>query len=97
MLQRILKKWLRRLRKSRGLKKAIKVRGGNVHRDAERAFRQQEILRQKRTIVKLMVVSWRLKEIKPPTPEEYRSFFYNYPMTWKYILEVQKKYWRENI
>jgi hypothetical protein len=44
-----------------------------------------------------MVVSWRLKEIKPPTPEEYRSFFYNYPMTWKYILEVQKKYWRENI
>jgi hypothetical protein len=40
-----------------------------------------------------MVVSWRLKEIKQPTPEEYKAFSYNYPMTWKYINEIQKKYW----
>jgi hypothetical protein len=93
MLQRILKRWLRRLRKSQGLKKAIKARGGNDQRDAERVFRQQDILRQKRTIIKLMVVSWRLKEIKQPTPEEYKAFSYNYPMTWKYINEIQKKYW----
>lgn len=97
MLQRILKRWLRRLRKSQGIKKAIKARGGNLQRADARVFRQQEILRQKRTIIKLMVASWRLKEIKEPTPEEYKSFFYNYPMTWKYILEIQKKYWRENI
>ena len=93
MLQRIFKRWLRRLRKSQGLKKAIEARGGNTQRDAERVSRQQEILYRKRTIIKLMVVSWRLKEIKPPTPEEYKSFFYSYPMTWKYITEVQKKYW----
>jgi hypothetical protein len=94
MLQRILKRWLRRLRKSQGIKKAIKARGGNLQRDAERVFRQQEIVRQKRTIIKLMIVSWRLGEIRQPTPEEYRSFSYNYPMTWKYILEIQKKYWQ---
>ena len=94
MLQRILKRWLRRLKKSQGIKKAIKARGGNLQRDAERVFRQQDILRQKRTIIKLMVISWRLKEIRQPTPEEYKSFSYNYPMTWKYILEIQKKYWQ---
>lgn len=97
MLQRILKRWFRRLRKSQGVKKATKARGGNTQRADARVFRQQEIRRQKRTIIKLMVVSWRLKEIKQPTQDEYREFFYNAPMTWKYILDVQKKYWRENI
>jgi len=93
MLQKILKRWLRRLRQSRGLKRAIKDRGGNPQRDAERVLRQQDILQKKTTIINLMVVSWRLKEIRQPTPEEYKSFSYNYPMTWKYILEIQKKYW----
>jgi hypothetical protein len=93
MLQKILKRWLRRLRQSRGLKRAIKDRGGNPQRDAERVLRQQDILQKKRTIINLMVVSWRLKEIRQPSPEEYKSFSYNYPMTWKYILEIQKKYW----
>jgi len=93
MLQKILKRWLKRLRQSRGLKRAIKDRGGNPQRDAERALRQQDILQKKTTIINLMVVSWRLKEISQPTPEEYKSFSYNYPMTWKYILEIQKKYW----
>lgn len=90
----ILKRWLRRLRKSQGIKKTIKARGGNLQRDSERVFRQQDILLKKRTIIKLMIISWRLKEIKQPTPEEYKSFSYNYPMTWKYILEIQKKYWQ---
>jgi hypothetical protein len=93
MLRRILKRWLRRLRKSQGIKKAIKARGGNLQRADERIFRQQDILRKKRTIIKLMVISWRLKEIKQPTPREYELFFYGAPMTWKYILEIQKKYW----
>ena len=93
MLQKILKRWLRRLRQSRGLKRAIRDRGGNPQRDSERALRQQDILQKKRTIINLMVVSWRLKEIRQPSPEEYKSFSYNYPMTWKYILEIQKKYW----
>jgi len=93
MLQKILKRWLRRLRQSRGLKRAIKDRGGNPQRDAERVLRQQDILQKKTTIINLMVVSWRLKEISQPTPEEYKSFSYNYPMAWKYILEIQKKYW----
>lgn len=93
MLQKILKRWLRRLRQSRGLKRAIKDRGGNPQRDAERVLRQQDILQKKTTIINLMVVSWRLKEIRQPSPEEYKSFSYNYPMTWKYILEIQKKYW----
>jgi hypothetical protein len=93
MLQRIFKRWLRRLRKSQGIKKAIEARGGNDRRDAERVYRQQEILHRKRTIINLMVSSWRLKEISEPSPEEYRHFFYNYPMTWEYISKVQKKYW----
>jgi len=50
MLQKILKRWLRRLRQSRGLKRAIKDRGGNPQRDAERVLRQQDILQKKRTI-----------------------------------------------
>jgi len=71
----------------------IKTYLSNPQRDAERVLRQQDILQKKRTIINLMVVSWRLKEIRQPSPEEYKSFSYNYPMTWKYILEIQKKYW----
>jgi hypothetical protein len=75
-----------------------KKRGGNAGRLLQRSLRKHTILQEKTKVTSDLVRSWGLGEIGRPTEEE-RMLFYLYPgtLTWKYILEVKKKYWHGNI
>ena len=97
MLLEILKKKLRRLKKQRIIHKAENVRGGISCRILARLDRQNRIRVEKKKVKDDLIYSWRLGEIKPPNHEEYKRIFSEEVLTWKFLLELQKKYWRENI
>ena len=97
MLLEILKKKLRRLKKQRIIHKAENVRGGISCRILARLDRQNRIRVEKKKVKDDLIYSWRLGEIKPPSHEEYKRIFSEEVLTWKFLLELQKKYWRENI
>ena len=97
MLLEILKKKLRRLKKQRIIHKAENVRGGISCRISARLDRQNRIRVEKKKVKDDLIYSWRLGEIKPPNHEEYKRIFSEEVLTWKFLLELQKKYWRENI
>lgn len=90
---------LRRLKKKLIVYRETKARGGDAMRVLNRLDRRIGIFTEKRRIREDFMNSWRLGEIKTPTEEE-RKKIYSYPanlLTWKFLLELQKKYWRENI
>jgi len=97
MLLEILKKKLRRLKKQRIIHKAENARGGISCRILARLDRQNRIRVEKKKVKDDLIYSWRLGEIKPPSHEEYKRIFSEEVLTWKFLLELQKKYWRENI
>ena len=97
MLLEMLKKKLRRLKKQRIIHKAENVRGGISCRILARLDRQNRIRVEKKKVKDDLIYSWRLGEIKPPSHEEYKRIFSEEVLTWKFSLELQKKYWRENI
>ena len=97
MLLEILKKKLRRLKKKRIIHKAEAARGGTSCRILARLDRQNRIRVEKKKVKDDLIYSWRLGEIKPPNHEEYKRIFSDEVLTWNFLLELQKKYWRENI
>jgi len=97
MLLEILKKKLRRLKKIRIIHKAEAARGGTSCRILARLDRQNRIRVEKKKVKDDLIYSWRLGEIKPPNHEEYKRIFSDEVLTWNFLLELQKKYWRENI
>jgi hypothetical protein len=97
MLLEILKKKLRRLKKKRIVHKAEAARGGISCRILARLDRQNRIRVEKKKVKDDLIYSWRLGEIKPPNHEEYKRIFSDEVLTWNFLLELQKKYWRENI
>lgn len=97
MLLEILKKKLRRLKKQRIIHKAENARGGISCRISARVDRQNRIRVEKKKVKDDLIYSWRLGEIKSPTVEEHKRIFSEEVLTWKFLLELQKKYWRENI
>ena len=97
MLLEILKKKLRRLKKQRAISNAEDARGGISCRISARVDRQNRIRVEKKKVKDDLIYSWRLGEIKPPSHEEYKRIFSEEVLTWKFLLELQKKYWRENI
>jgi hypothetical protein len=97
MLLEILKKKLRRLKKKGIVHKAEAARGGTSCRILARLDRQNRIRVEKKKVKDDLIYSWRLGEIKPPNHEEYKRIFSDEVLTWNFLLELQKKYWRENI
>ena len=97
MLLKILEKKLRRLKKQHIIRKAEDARGGIACRISARADRQNRIRWDKKKVKDDLIYSWRLGEIKTPTAEEHKRIFSDEVLPWKYLLELQKKYWRENI
>jgi hypothetical protein len=93
-LLKLIKKKLRTLRKRYILKKCIEKAGGKDLRDTLRNERLQKIRTLKRAEINSLVNSWKLKEISPPTEEEYYKFFFETSLTIDYINSVIKKYWR---
>jgi hypothetical protein len=75
------------------ISRRVKSMGGEEVRISLRKERLLKIRKEKENIVSMMVGSWRLKEIKPPTEEEYYKFFFTQPMTIKYLRDTVKKYW----
>ena len=94
-LLRTLKKKIRTLRKRYILKKCIKEAGGNEVRNKLRNERLLKIKEVKRGEIDSLVMSWKLKEIKPPTNEEYYNFFFDVPLTLSYIDSTRRKYWED--
>lgn len=90
-----LKMTLRRWFRSRWLEKAIKARGGREQRDLERKARMKAIRDQKEAIARGLMLSWNLKEIKPPRTEElYRDIrFFHHHFTLKQLEEIEKWHW----
>jgi len=97
MLLEILKKKLRRLKKQRVIHKAEAARGGTACRISTRTDRQNRIRCEKKKVKDDLIYSWRLGEIKSPTADEHKRIFSDEVLTWNFLLELQKKYWRENI
>ena len=97
MLLEILKKKLRRLKKKRIIHKAEAARGGTACRISTRTDRQNRIRVEKKKVKDDLIYSWRLGEIKSPTADEHKRIFSDEVLTWNFLLELQKKYWRENI
>ena len=97
MLLEILKKKLRRLKKQRIIRRAEDARGGISCRISARVDRQNRIRREKKNVKDALIYSWRLGEIKTPTKDEHKRIFSDEVLPWKFLLELQKKYWRENI
>jgi hypothetical protein len=92
-----VKKILARIRKEYILLRANSSRGGSISRDLERIDRLTSIRNKKSIIRRDFVNSWRLGEIKEPTEEERKKIFSDTFITHEFLMELQKKYWRENI
>jgi hypothetical protein len=95
-LLRTIKRKIRTLRKRYLLKKFIKEAGGNEVRNQSRNLRLIKIRQDKRSEIASLVTSWKLKEIKPPTDEEYYKFFFENSLSLSYINSVRRKYWEDH-
>jgi len=94
LLQRI-KKSFSAFKKRMIINKRIKELGGDQARKKLREERLLNIRKEKLLITSMMVNSWKLKEIKSPSEEEYYKFFFTQPMPIKYLRDTVKKYWDE--
>ncbi len=70
--------------------------GGNDERLRLRKERITSIKDIKKIQIQSLVTSWKLKEIKPPTNEEYYNFFFETVLTSAYIDSVRRKYWEDS-
>ena len=95
MLLRRIKKNFSAFKKKLILSRKIKDIGGDEVRKNLRMGRLLKIRDEKSQITSMMVHSWKLREIKPPSEEEYYKFFFTQPMTIKYLRDTVKKYWDE--
>jgi hypothetical protein len=95
-LLELIRKKTRYLRKKYIIKKCIEKIGGHDERLRLRRERIDSIKGIKRTQIQSLVTSWKLKEIKPPTNEEYYNFFFEAPLTSSYIDSIRRKYWEDH-
>ena len=92
----LIKKKVRTLKRRRILKKCIENVGGDQARKDRRGERLEQIRKTKQTEIASLVNSWKLKEIKPPTDEEYYQFFFKTNLTLSYIVSIKRKYWEDH-
>lgn len=84
--------WRARRRKEKWLQKQIELRGGNEARVSARRQRRQEILHQKRTIIKDLITRHRIGEITPLTKNElWELEIVRDRMLMSRILEIKKR------
>lgn len=95
-LLKLIQKKVRTLKKQYILKKCIKQVGGNETRKRLRDERLLRIREDKRNEIASLVMSWKIKEIKPPTDDEYYKFFFQNYLTFSYIESTRKKYWEDH-
>ena len=95
-LLKLIQKKIRTLKGRYILKKCIEQAGGNENRNQLRDERLFKIREAKRNEIASLVMSWKIKEIKPPTDEEYYKFFFQNSLTVSYIEETRKKYWEDH-
>ena len=95
-LLELVKKKIRHLRKKYIIKKCIEKIGGHEERLRLRKERINTIRSIKRAQIESLVTSWKLKEIKPPTNEEYYKFFFETQLTSSYIESIRRKYWEDH-
>jgi hypothetical protein len=92
----LVKRKIRALKKRYILKKCIERVGGNEVRNDLRKERLSKIRESKKNQIASLVMSWKLKEIKPPTENEYYNFFFDVPLTLSYIDSIRRKYWEDH-
>lgn len=90
-----IKKSFSVFRKRMIINRRVKELGGDQARKKLREERLLNIRKEKLLITSMMVNSWKLKEIKSPSEEEYYKFFFTQPMPIKYLRDTVKKYWDE--
>lgn len=95
-LLKLIQKKVRVLKKQHILKKCIEQSGGDVSRKGSRDERLFRIRENKKNEIASLVMSWKIKEIKPPTDEEYYKFFFQNYLTFSYIESTRKKYWEDH-
>ena len=95
-LLKVIQKKIRTLKRRYILKKCIKQSGGNELRKKLRVERLFKIREDKRTEIASLVMSWKIKEIKPPSEDEYYKFFFPGYLTFSYIETTRKKYWTDH-
>jgi hypothetical protein len=95
-LLKLVQRKIRTLKRRYILKKCIEQAGGNEVRNQLRGERLSKIREAKRTEIASLVMSWKIKEIKPPTDEEYYKFFFQNSLTVSYIESTRKKYWEDH-
>lgn len=95
-LLELIQKKIRTLKRKYILKKCIEQAGGNERRKQLRDERLFKIREAKRNEIASLVTSWKIKEIKPPTDEEYYKFFFENSLTLSYIEATRKKYWEDH-
>jgi hypothetical protein len=84
--------WRERRRKSKWLAAQIESRGGNEALVSARRLRRQEILHQKHSIIKDLMIRHGLREITSLTKDEWWEMEYKAGrMTMSRILEIKKR------
>ena len=84
--------WRARRRKEKWLQKQIELRGGNEARVSARRLRRQEILHQKHSIIKDLMIRHGIGEITSLTKEEWWEMNYKTGrMTMSRILQIKKR------
>lgn len=95
-LLKLVQKKVRILKKRRILRKCIEQVGGDESRKRLRDERLFKIREDKKSEIASLVMSWKIKEIKPPTDDEYYKFFFQNYLTFSYIESTRKKYWEDH-
>ena len=87
----MLRRWVKRM----WLNKAIKARGGREQMALERRARLTVVRRQKEAIARGLILSWDLKEIKPPRNKDlYNDIrFFHTHFSLKELIEIEKWHW----
>lgn len=97
-LIRRVKRWVTRRVKRARLQAAEDRRGGVRARVSERHMRLERIRREKRAVISDLYRSWRIGEIKAPTPEDLEAIeVHHESLAWTRLIAIKKRYWHENI
>lgn len=97
-LIRRVRRWVIRQVKSRRILLAEDRLGGVRARVSQRHHRRYLIRKQKRAVIEDLYRSWRIGEIKPALKQDLEAIeTHHESLPWTRLLDIQKRYWHENI
>ena len=97
-LIRRVKRWVTRQAKRRHIQMGEDRLGGVRARVFLRHQRRDRIRREKRAVIADLYRSWRIGEIKPALKQDLEAIeTHHESLPWTRLLDIQKRYWHENI